>query len=692
MQFRNRLAMVALYVAAAIPAHGQRLPAGVGEREVNLYAQLLAMADARTLDTTIVASALSSRWRPLRAAATLAIGQVGPDVGRPGAVRLRALLKDPDVTVAANAAYALGLLRDSASIPDLAVALSANHELAREAAWAMGEIGAPARAAIISGLQSGKDHDTSIQLLLAAAKLRPVPLAEVRPYLVKAHPSLVWAAAYAIARTRAPGGVRDLIDLEASPALSVRPQNPDRSIEMSAPYTDPLTGNQRARAEIARGLAKSAAGDSLGPRAFAVLARLVGDVAPHVRVNAVRSLGTYGPIAKAALINAARDSDANVRVAAAQSFSSVLSPDATELAALWTADTSLVYRASLLASATRAGLRPPELRQWAGSPDWKLRAAVAGAAGDTLDRSFAISRAVPLTRDPDPRVRVVAYGALAPAASMPLEDSIHALLVNGLRDPDFYVRATVIGALAERPSATDLSAVLASYSLAGRDSANDARLAAIQYVGALWRKDSSALNATWLAHLAQTPVPGDPLERAAGKGIPVWANWASVPATPKPLGWYESLVRDIVLPLHRGKTLNATINTARGPIRLELFGADAPITVRNFLALAGSGYYRNTRFHRVVPNFVAQDGDPRDDGNGGPGYSIRDEMNRRRYERGAVGMALSGPDTGGSQYFITHSPQPHLDGHYTVFGRVVRGFDVLDRIVQGDLITGVDPR
>ena len=105
--------------------------------------------------------------------------------------------------------------------------------------------------------------------------------------------------------------------------------------------------------------------------------------------------------------------------------------------------------------------------------------------------------------------------------------------------------------------------------------------------------------------------------------------------------------------------------------------------------LARSGYFRGTRFHRVVPNFVAQDGDPRDDGNGGPGYAIRDEMNRRRYDRGAVGMALSGPDTGGSQYFITHSPQPHLDGHYTVFGRVVNGFDVLDRIVQGDLITSI---
>lgn len=692
--FVNTLPLVStlLLVGIAATAHAQALPPAIGAREVNLYARLLAMTDTRQLDTALVDRALASKWRPMRAAATLAIGQVGTEPGMAGASRLRALLKDHDLTVAADAAYALGLLRDTASIADLGAALALNHEVAREAAWALGEIGAPARAAITTALRSGHDHDTAIQLLLAAAKLRSLPLAEVRPYLREGHPSVVWAASYAIARTRAPGGVRELIDLEASPALSARPQNPDRSVDMSAPYTDALSGNQRARAEIARGIAKSAAGDSLGPKAFAVLARLVADVDPHVRINAVRSLGTYGPLAKASLIYATRDYDPNVRIAAAQSFGTVLSKDATELPALWAADTSIAYRSSLLASAARAGLRPAELTQWTSSPDWRLRAAVASAAGDTIDRAFTISRAAPLTRDPDPRVREAAYAALAPPPTMPLEDSAHALMVNGLRDPDFYVRATVIGALADRPSVVDLAAVLASYSQAGRDSANDARLAAIQYVGALWKKDSSSLNATWRAQLAGTPVPADPLERAAGKTIPVWSRWASIAATPRPIGWYEGVVRAIVMPAYVGKTLNATINTVRGPIRLELFGTDAPITVWNFLSLARSGYYRNTRFHRVVPNFVAQDGDSRDDGNGGPGYAIRDEMNRRRYERGAVGMALSGPDTGGSQYFITHSPQPHLDGHYTVFGKVIRGYDVLDKLVQGDLITRIDPK
>jgi cyclophilin family peptidyl-prolyl cis-trans isomerase len=105
--------------------------------------------------------------------------------------------------------------------------------------------------------------------------------------------------------------------------------------------------------------------------------------------------------------------------------------------------------------------------------------------------------------------------------------------------------------------------------------------------------------------------------------------------------------------------------------------------------LATSGYYNGTRFHRVIPNFVAQDGDPTGSGSGGPGTSIRDELNRHRYVRGAVGMALSGPDTGGSQYYLTLTPQPHLDGGYTVFARVVDGLDVMDRILLGDRILEV---
>ncbi|MEA2762066.1 MAG: hypothetical protein QOD47_1350, partial [Gemmatimonadaceae bacterium] len=518
-------------LTVAAQASAQR-SSSAGPDEVNLYARLLAMTDTRQLDMPLVERALSNNWQPLRAAATLSIGQVGAEIGKPGSTRLRSLLKDSSVTVGANAAYALGLLRDTAAIADLSTALSANHEISREAAWALGEIGSPARVAIVAGLKTRRDADVAIQLLLAAAKLRPVPISELEPYLRDRHPSVVWAAAYAIARTRAPSGVRDLLDLEASVQPTVRAQTLMLVPVVSGPYLDSLSGTQLARAEIARGLAKSAAGDSLGVKAFGVLARFVGDPDAHVRINAVRSIGTYGPPAKAALIYAAHDQDPNVRIAAAQSLGTVLAKDATEFPELWALDTSIVYRSSLLASAARAGARPAELTAWASAPDWRMRAAVAAASGDTLDRAFAFSRTAPLTQDPDARVREAAYAALAPPAGLPVEDTVHALLINGLRDPDFYVRATVIGALADRPSAADLSAVLISYNLATRDSANDARLAAVQYVGALWKKDSASLNATWRQHLAQVPVPSDPLERAAGKDFPVWAKWSGVAATP----------------------------------------------------------------------------------------------------------------------------------------------------------------
>jgi cyclophilin family peptidyl-prolyl cis-trans isomerase/HEAT repeat protein len=130
----------------------------------------------------------------------------------------------------------------------------------------------------------------------------------------------------------------------------------------------------------------------------------------------------------------------------------------------------------------------------------------------------------------------------------------------------------------------------------------------------------------------------------------------------------------------------ATIKTNKGNIKLELKYSAAPFTVQNFVKLSEKGYYNNTIFHRVVPNFVIQGGDPTGTGYGGPGYSIRSEFSPLPFDEYTVGMASSGKDTEGSQFFITHSPQPHLDGKYTMFGKVVDGFDVVDKIQIGDSI------
>jgi cyclophilin family peptidyl-prolyl cis-trans isomerase len=136
--------------------------------------------------------------------------------------------------------------------------------------------------------------------------------------------------------------------------------------------------------------------------------------------------------------------------------------------------------------------------------------------------------------------------------------------------------------------------------------------------------------------------------------------------------------------------IKAVLTTEKGTFTIDLKPEEAPLTVDNFVKLARSGYFNGLMIHRVVPNFVVQDGDPRGDGNGGPGWSIRCEINMLPFDRGAVGMALSGKDTGGSQWFVDHSPQPHLDGGYTVFGHVnERDMAVVDTIVRGDKILSV---
>jgi cyclophilin family peptidyl-prolyl cis-trans isomerase len=162
----------------------------------------------------------------------------------------------------------------------------------------------------------------------------------------------------------------------------------------------------------------------------------------------------------------------------------------------------------------------------------------------------------------------------------------------------------------------------------------------------------------------------------------------AAPVRPAPLrqpaGFFESPAL-----LHPAFTPVAFIETRHGTIEIALNVVEAPLTTFNFIDLARSGFFNGLRVHRLVPNFVVQSGDPRGDGEGGPGFSIPDELSTLPFVRGTVGMALSWRDTGGSQFFITHSPQPHLDGRYTVFGHVVKGMDVVDQLTIHDVIARV---
>lgn len=638
----------------------------LGDAQLALWAGVLAAADARRADSLPYARALSGGAPLVRRAATLAIGQARVRVLAP---RLVSLLADADTGVAADAAFALGLLHDTSAVQALAGALHARRDVGAEAAWALGEIGGPARAVVEQALHV-RDLDDAVagQLLLAAAKLHPVPVAAVAPWLGDGSSPIAWRAAYAIARPRDPAGIRLLLPLAVAPDAAVREQ-------------------------VARALTRGATGDSLAAPAVEALRRLVRDPDPHVRIAALRSVATFGALGRPSVVAATHDTDANVRIAAAQSAGAVLSDDVRDWTPLWAADTGFMYRRSLLASSMQAGARLPDLEEWEDHPDWRYRAALADAAGASRDIARVAAFARPLSQDYDPRVRVAAYAAAAPWAAPSTEHPWRRrFFLDALRDEDAYVRATALDALAGDASAAEVPAVLASYRRAAADSGDDARVAAIRFLAAAWRRDSAAFGDSLRALIAALPAPADPLERAAGRGSPLFAHWGDVEGTSRPLAWYEGVLRSLVLPSVAGHPPIAEIVTDRGSIAIELLPVDAPLTVENFVTLARSGFYSDTRFHRVVPAFVAQDGDPRGDGNGGPGYAIRDELNRQRYDRGVVGMALSGPDTGGSQYFITLAPQPHLDGQYTVFGRVRSGLDVLDALVQGDHIQRVRVR
>jgi len=139
------------------------------------------------------------------------------------------------------------------------------------------------------------------------------------------------------------------------------------------------------------------------------------------------------------------------------------------------------------------------------------------------------------------------------------------------------------------------------------------------------------------------------------------------------------------------KTYQATMKTARGDIEIDLFAADAPKTVNNFVFLARDSFYDGLTFHRVIDGFVSQGGCPNGDGRGGPGYRFEDETvgSPHKHQTGSLSMANAGPNTNGSQFFICHAPQPHLDGKHTVFGRVTSGQDVVTALQNGDVINEV---
>ncbi|HEY0722793.1 MAG TPA: peptidylprolyl isomerase, partial [Pyrinomonadaceae bacterium] len=252
-----------------------------------------------------------------------------------------------------------------------------------------------------------------------------------------------------------------------------------------------------------------------------------------------------------------------------------------------------------------------------------------------------------------------------------------------LKESDVVVRGTAADLLGDLPPSDEITRALAdAWPQAANDSLNDAALSILDSLG---KQKTAAANDV----LKQALKSGDLLIRRRAANL-LKANGAGDFSSQVGTVQSRNTDADYKRALGRiGKSVRAVVTTSKGSFTIDLLPDAAPLTVDNFVQLAQRDYFRNVTIHRVVPNFVIQDGDPRGDGNGGPGYQIRCEINQVLYDRAAVGMALSGKDTGGSQWFVTHSPQPHLDGGYTVFGRVVMGMDVVDQIVRGDVIQSI---
>lgn len=320
--------------------------------------------------------------------------------------------------------------------------------------------------------------------------------------------------------------------------------------------------------------------------------------------------------------------------------------------------------------------------------DWKAMAAFAqglGQLGTEKAKTILLDLISAKTYgQPDYRAISDILNATAQAKVAGLTD----ILVAKLKSDDVIIKATAATLLGEAGDASDpiFKALKDAFEASRLDTMNDARIAIIEALDKLKRpinvmvltdpgRDSDYVVRMKAAELIRLNPEQADTRVQIGKAE---------------TGHDKVYWRRLAQLAESKKNPQAVIHTKKGDIRIELFASDAPMTVDNFIQLSKKGFYNNLEFMRVVPNFVAQAGDPRGDQNGGPGYQIRCEINLRQYGTGAVGMALSGKDTGGSQFFITHSPQPHLDGGYTIFGQVVGGMDAVNRIARGDRIERIE--
>jgi cyclophilin family peptidyl-prolyl cis-trans isomerase/HEAT repeat protein len=622
-------------------------------------------------------SLLSDPEGRVRRRAAQAIGRVGL---ADGVAPLAALLaSDRDAEVRQMAAFALGLIGHRSAVEPLRAALRDSSPLVQgRAADALGLIGDAASATAIAAMASA-----SLGRSTAAALVGDDPAAASTPAA-----DALRLGIYALTRLKAADALMSVLLDESGQARSnwwpvaYALSRIDDPRSVPALLTLARTGGSHAKAFAARGLGIRKAESAVG-----VLVELArnwrGD--PRPAVSAIRALGQIGHADAAPVVRAllqARDTDPNIRLEAVAALGALR--DRASLDALLDAagDPWPALRAAALRAIKDVD---PEtfivvLSGLDADPHASVRAAIVSML-PSLSAELATARLKTLLAARDPAVLPAVIAAIMTLPDRPAD--LAATIEGLLADGDVMVRAAAATAIGDlRPSGGD-RALAAAYRAGQADGMYQARVAALS---ALARYGAPAALATVKEALADRDWAVR--RRAADllRGLDPAADVAAAirPAPGRDVDAYgvPALVAPSVSP-------HVYLETDKGTIEIELAVLDAPLTSENFLALARGGVFSGMAIHRVVANFVVQAGDSRGDGEGGPGYTLRDEINMLPYLRGTVGMALDGPDTGGSQFFITHSPQPHLDGKYTVFGRVVSGMDVVDRLQQWDVIRRV---
>ena len=616
---------------------------------------------------------LADRESRTRRRAALAIGRVGHI---DGVAPLAAALTDTEPEVRQMAAFALGLIGSrTASDPLIAALEDASPVVRGSAAEALGLIGDPSAAAPIAKMASA---------VLAAGALATLPSDDYEAARTT-EPAAFRQAVYALARLKAFDAFAGVaLDGAGQPRVRWWPvayarQRFDEPRALPGLIAFTKDPHPYARAFAAKGL-----GAITQPTSAPALVPLLDDTSRSVVIEAVRSLGRlrFAPAAEPLLgLLRSPKTDPQVRLEIVSALGGVKATGVFDALIDLVSDKAIPVRGAALRSLAQldpegfvtvlSGLDP--------DPNWNVRAALATALG-SMPAEFGFPRLQLMLADDDARVLPSVIASLAKLRT----PESGPLVVEQLKSADPVVRAAAANAVASLKPTAGPPALMDAYQRSLTDPTYVARAAVLSALRAYGAETATPLlvdalgDKDWALRLraAQLLTELDPASDANTRIRPV-------PGV-HPVEWYErpSLVSPTV-------STHAFIETDKGTIELEFAVLDAPLTVDNFVTLAKRGFFDGLPVHRVVPDYVMQGGDPRGDSEGSPGFTIRDEINQTLYLRGVLGMALDWADTGGSQFFITHSPQPHLDAKYTVFGRVVNGMDVVDRIEPWDVVRRV---